>query len=215
MWHSGWGGPCFRMTLQNCPGRGGVLHRMSSFFLSFFFGSDWYSSTETLCSNLFQMLWACHCLFSFLPYYVSSIATTISFMPLFFPPRRVTASSVLPVVWQLACCVLSAYHSYSLLPLSLKRGKKTLHFSFLSVQFISLCFAVFYSWVWSTEQRSGLVNANVQTLYQWVFVRAGLSITQACCRWLTLSISVFPFYSLFHYFLSFLSLSLSPSPRQH
>lgn len=84
----------------------GVLHRMSSFFLSFFFGSDWYSSTETLCSNLFQMLWACHCLFSFLPYYVSSIATTISFMPLFFPPAvsQLLLSYLLSDSWHAACC---------------------------------------------------------------------------------------------------------------
>lgn len=73
----------------------------------------------------------------FFPSFVFSAATTISFIPLAMSQR-------------LTCCLtagmlaaLSLYHSFSLLPLSLKTGKKSLHFSFCSVQFIFFCFCFF------------------------------------------------------------------------
>lgn len=114
-----------------------VSQRMSSSFL--FWGSDWYSSTETFCSNLVLKLQACLCLFYF-------------FLPLSFLLLPLSLSSLLPChnIFCLTCCLtagmlaaLSLYHSFSLLPLSLKTGKKSLHFSFCSVQFIFFCFCFF------------------------------------------------------------------------
>lgn len=60
MWHGDWGGPCFCMTLKKLSWTLRVLKRMRS---SLLFWSDWYSSTETFCSNRVQMPWSLSMLF--------------------------------------------------------------------------------------------------------------------------------------------------------
>lgn len=119
MWHSSWAGPCFSMTLQNCPGLGGFCRGWAAPFL--FFGSDWYSSTEAFCSSHVQMLWACHCLFSF-------------FSPL------LCLFLLLPLSLSSLCFLLSPCHSIFCLTYCLTAGMlSTVSLSqLLAVAFISL-----------------------------------------------------------------------------
>ncbi len=122
MWPSGWGGPCFGVTLQNCPGLEELEQPLFLFCVRLV-----QQHRDLLFRPLFRccrLVIVCFLLFSSLClFFLSFLCLPLSLSSLCFSSRHVTASSVVPIVCQLACCALSAHHSPSLLPLSLKNRK--------------------------------------------------------------------------------------------
>lgn len=162
MWHSSWEGPCRKYDSAEMSWTSEEdLQRMRGSFL--FSGQTGTAAQRPFVPTLFTccrlVIVYLLCLFSFLP---------LSLWFFCFSTHCVTASSLWPIVYHLACLAPSAYHNFSLLPLSLKTGKLlTFHSDLCSLSFF---FPHFCSWMWCTKQDSDSLNVYVQwwMLYQWV-----------------------------------------------
>lgn len=131
-------------------GTGGL--RISS--SSLFFGSGWHRSTETFCSNLVQMLWACHCLFSF-----------FSKRCLFRCCLRLFHPSVSPLAMSqhlLSYLLFDSWHAERCQPITVTRcylylfkTGEALQFSSCSAQFISHCFWLYLFLILNIARRAG------------------------------------------------------------
>lgn len=119
--------------------------------------------------------------------FLFSLLLSVSFIPLLFlsPCRNICCLTYWPSAGMLSAVSLSQTLAVSFISKNRKNPS------------IFMLFCAIYPFL--------LLVLNIATvallkLYQWVFVCAGLRITQASCWWLTL-LFLFPFYSLFHFFL--------------
>lgn len=137
LWHSSsWAGPCFSMTLHNCPGLCGFFAKDGQLLFLFFLGQAGTAAQRPFVPNLVQMLWACHCLFFLtLSFYCCSLR-------LFHPsvsPRHAQhlLSHLLFDSWHAERCqpiAVTACYLYFL------KTRKTISFHFAPRIFILLCF---------------------------------------------------------------------------